>query len=32
MTNYMFNLSMALLPHRAEATDFRYIDLGSGKK
>ncbi|KAL3936084.1 MAG: hypothetical protein SGBAC_008526 [Bacillariaceae sp.] len=30
MTNYMFQLSLNLLPHRAEADDFRYIDLGSG--
>lgn len=30
MTKYMFNLSLSLLPHRAEAEDFRYIDLGSG--
>jgi lactate dehydrogenase-like 2-hydroxyacid dehydrogenase/ribulose-5-phosphate 4-epimerase/fuculose-1-phosphate aldolase/SAM-dependent methyltransferase len=30
MTKYMFNLSLSLLPHRAEADDFRYIDLGSG--
>mmetsp|Transcript_21337 Transcript_21337/g.43840 ORF Transcript_21337/g.43840 Transcript_21337/m.43840 type:complete len:905 (+) Transcript_21337:130-2844(+) len=30
MTNYMYNLSMSLLPHRAEANDFKYVDLGSG--
>ena len=26
----MYKLSMGLLPHRAEANDFRYVDLGSG--
>lgn len=30
MTDYMYRLSMGLLPHRAEANDFRYVDLGSG--
>merc|ERR1711862_887364 len=30
MTNYMYKLAMSLLPHRAEANDFKYIDLGSG--
>jgi len=30
MTDYMYRLSMGLLPHRAEASDFRYVDLGSG--
>lgn len=30
MTDYMFRLSMGLLPHRAEASDFEYVDLGSG--
>lgn len=30
MTNYMYRLSMTLLPHRSEASDFRYVDLGSG--
>eukprot|EP00980_Cylindrotheca_fusiformis_P018960 scaffold6350_cov117-Cylindrotheca_fusiformis.AAC.5 len=30
MTKYMFDLSLSLLPHRAESDDFRYIDLGSG--
>ena len=30
MTNYMYRLSMSLLPHRSEANDFRYVDLGSG--
>ena len=30
MTDYMFKISLGLLPHRAEANDFRYVDLGSG--
>ncbi|KAL3793399.1 hypothetical protein HJC23_001847 [Cyclotella cryptica] len=30
MTDYMYRLSLSLLPHRAESNDFRYIDLGSG--
>lgn len=30
MTQYMYRLSLSLLPHRAEAHDFRYVDLGSG--
>lgn len=30
MTDYMYKLSMGLLPHRAESNDFRYVDLGSG--
>lgn len=30
MTDYMYKLSMGLLPHRAECNDFRYVDLGSG--
>lgn len=30
MTSYMFQLALNLLPHRAEAENFRYIDLGSG--
>jgi len=30
MTDYMYKLSMGLLPHRAECSDFRYVDLGSG--
>lgn len=30
MTDYMYRLSLGLLPHRAEANDFCYVDLGSG--
>lgn len=30
MTDYIYKLSMGLLPHRAESNDFRYVDLGSG--
>jgi phosphoglycerate dehydrogenase-like enzyme len=30
MTDYMYNLSMSLLPHRMDCNDFSYIDLGSG--
>lgn len=30
MTDYMYKLSLGLLPHRAESNDFRYVDLGSG--
>lgn len=30
MTDYMYRLSLGLLPHRAESNDFRYVDLGSG--
>mmetsp|Transcript_15308 Transcript_15308/g.32913 ORF Transcript_15308/g.32913 Transcript_15308/m.32913 type:complete len:909 (-) Transcript_15308:88-2814(-) len=30
MTDYMYKLSMGLLPHRAESNDFNYVDLGSG--
>ncbi|KAL3767791.1 LOW QUALITY PROTEIN: hypothetical protein ACHAWO_005201 [Cyclotella atomus] len=30
MTDYMFKISMGLLPHRAEANNFTYVDLGSG--
>jgi len=30
MTDYMYKLSMGLLPHRAESNDLRYVDLGSG--
>lgn len=30
MTDYMFKISMGLLPHRSEANDFSYVDLGSG--
>ncbi|KAL7543976.1 hypothetical protein ACHAXR_013456 [Thalassiosira sp. AJA248-18] len=30
MTDYMYKLSLGLLPHRAECNDFRYVDLGSG--
>ena len=29
-TDYMWDLAMRLLPHRAQAKDFRYVDLGSG--
>ena len=30
MTDYMYNLSMSLLPHRTDSNDVQYIDLGSG--
>ena len=30
MTDYMFKISSGLLPHRAEANDLSYVDLGSG--
>ena len=30
MTDYMYKLSISLLPHRAESNNFRYVDLGSG--
>ena len=30
MTDYMFKISMGLLPHRAESSDLSYVDLGSG--
>ncbi|KAK1739142.1 formate dehydrogenase [Skeletonema marinoi] len=30
MTDYMYNLSMSLLPHRMDSNDVNYIDLGSG--
>ena len=29
-TDYLWDLAMRLLPHRAEAKDFTYVDLGSG--
>lgn len=29
-TDYLWDLAMRLLPHRAQAKDFRYVDLGSG--
>ena len=30
MTDYMYRLSLGLLTHRAEKSDFTYVDLGSG--
>ncbi len=30
MTDYMFELALTLIPHRRDANDFRYVDLGSG--
>lgn len=30
LTDYMFDLAKDLLPHRVEANDFTYVDLGSG--
>uniref|UniRef100_A0A7S3L772 Class II aldolase/adducin N-terminal domain-containing protein n=1 Tax=Amphora coffeiformis TaxID=265554 RepID=A0A7S3L772_9STRA len=29
-TDYLWDLAMRLLPHREQAKDFRYVDLGSG--
>lgn len=30
MTDYMFELALTLTPHRSNAKDFAYVDLGSG--